>query len=66
MSIQQQVLTLEYFDENDEIRSETFECNIENSTVIRLSHIHQEVQKRILIHIEHIFNIVFSLAEDLN
>ena len=45
VSIKEQVLTLEYFDENDEVRSKTFECPINNSTIFRLSNIHDKVFK---------------------
>ena len=45
VSIQEQVLTLEYFDENDEIRSKTFECPINDTTIFRLSNIHDKVKK---------------------
>ena len=45
VSIQEQVLTLEYFDENDEIRSKTFECPINDTTIFRLSNIHDKVKR---------------------
>ena len=45
VSIQEQVLTLEYFDENDEIHSKTFECPINDTTIFRLSNIHDKVKK---------------------
>ena len=45
VSIKEQVLTLEYFDENDEVRSKTIEGPINTSTIFRLSNIHDKVLK---------------------
>ena len=43
VSIGEQVINLEYFDENNDIQSETFRCPINNATIIRLSNIHEKV-----------------------
>ena len=43
VKIEEQFLILEYFDENDDIQSETFWCPINDSTIIRLSYIQEKV-----------------------
>ena len=64
VSIQEQVLTLEFFDEHNKIRYKTFECPINDTTIFRLSNIHDKVKKASHFYVDLKYLLLVQLSDE--